>query len=101
MNDTWWVIAGLAVATFNIRLSGVLLGEKLPTTGPWARGLRALPGCLIVSLVAVLLLAAGPAEWIAGVVALTVAILTRNLPLTMLAGIGAIYLLRQSGYFTL
>jgi len=101
MNDTWWVIAGLAAATVTIRLSGVLLGERLPTTGPWARGLRALPGCLIVSLVAVLLLGAGPAEWIAGAFALTVAILTRNLPLTMAAGIGAIYLLRQTAYFTL
>ena len=99
MSETWWVIAGLAVATFAIRMSGVLLGEKLPTTGPWARGLEALPGCLIVSLVAVLLLGGGPAEWMAGVIALAVAVYTRNLPLTMVAGIGAIYLLRHYGFF--
>jgi len=99
MNDTWWVIAGLAVATFTIRMSGVLLGEQLPTTGPWARALKALPGCLIVSLVAVLLLGGGPAEWIAGAIALGVAIVTRTLPVTMVAGIGAIYLLRQTGTF--
>ena len=101
MNDTWLVILGLAVATFTIRLSGVLLGERLPTTGPWARGLQALPGCLIVSLVTVLLLSGGPAEWIAGCVALGVAIFTRNLPVTMVAGIGVIYLLRQAGLFTI
>jgi len=98
MNDIWWVISGLALATFAIRMSGVLLGEKLPTTGPWARGLRALPGCLIASLVTVLLLSGGSAEWIAGVIALGVAIVSRSLPVTMIAGIGAIYLLRQSGY---
>ena len=101
MNDTWLVILGLAVATFTIRLSGVLLGERLPTTGPWARGLQALPGCLIVSLVTVLLLCGGPAEWIAGCVALGVAIVTRNLPVTMVAGIGVIYLLRQTGFFAI
>ena len=101
MNDTWLVILGLAIATFTIRMSGVLLGEQLPTTGPWARGLQALPGCLIVSLVAVLLLSGGPAEWIAGTVALGVAIVTRNLPVTMVAGISVIYLLRQTGAFAL
>lgn len=96
--DAWGVIIGLAIATFGIRLSGVLLGERLPTTGPWARGLQALPGCLIASLVAVLLQSGGPIEWLAGAVALAVALFTRNLPLTMAAGIGAVYLLRQTGF---
>lgn len=95
--EAWGVIIGLAIATFGIRLSGVLLGERLPTTGPWARGLQALPGCLIASLVAVLLQSGGPVEWLAGAVALLVALFTRNLPLTMAAGIGAVYLLRQTG----
>ena len=94
MHDTWLVIAVLAVATFSIRLGGILLGERLPTEGAWARGLHALPGCLIVSLVTVLLLSGGPAEWLAGTLALLLAITTRNLPLTMLGGIVAVYLLR-------
>ncbi len=97
MTDNWLVIVGLAIATFAIRMSGVVLGERLPTTGPWARGLQALPGCLIVSLVTVLLLSGGPAEWIAGAIALGVAIVTKNLPVTMVAGIGAVYLLRLTG----
>lgn len=94
MTDTWFVIVGLALATFLIRISGVLLGQQLPQTGPWARALKALPGCLIVSLVTVLLIGGGPLEWVAGAVAAAVALFTRNLPLTMVAGIGAIYLLR-------
>ena len=95
MSDTWVVILVLAAATFSIRMGGVLLGQKLPTTGPWARALNALPGCLIVSLVSVLLLSGGPNEWIAGGVALAVAWFSRNLPLTMLAGIAVIFFIRR------
>lgn len=95
MNETWFVIIVLAVATFSIRLGGILLGQRLPTTGPWARALNALPGCLIISLVSVLVLSGGVNEWIAGGVSLLVALVTRNLPLTMVAGILVIFALRQ------
>tara|TARA_R110002049_G_scaffold207491_1_gene378024 strand:- start:217 stop:510 length:294 start_codon:yes stop_codon:yes gene_type:complete len=94
MTDTWIVIAGLALGTFGIRFAGVLLGHSLPAHGGWARALRALPGCLIVSLVAVLLLGGGPFEWLAGLAAATVALLTRSLPLTMLVGVGCVAALR-------
>ena len=52
-------------------------------------------GCLIVSLVAVSLISAGPREWIAGLVAALGALTTRSLPLTMVLGIAAIWLLRH------
>ncbi|NQW01496.1 MAG: AzlD domain-containing protein [Rhodospirillales bacterium] len=94
MSDTWLVILLLAVATFAIRMCGALLGQRLPQQGSWARALKALPGSLIVALVSVSLLAGGPAEWVAGAIALVVATLTRNLVLTMAVGIGAIWLLR-------
>lgn len=95
MTETWTVILALAAGTFAIRLSGVFIGQQIPNDGAWARGLRALPGCLIVSLVAVSLLSGGAREWGAGLVALVVAIATRNLPLTMASGIAAIWLLRH------
>ncbi|MFT4729034.1 MAG: putative membrane protein [Granulosicoccus sp.] len=95
MSETWVVIAILAIATFGIRLGGILLGQRLPTTGPWARALNALPGCLIISLVSVLILSGGINEWVAGSVSLLVALTTRNLPLTMVAGILVIFGLRQ------
>ena len=88
------VIAGLAAANVVIRLGGYYLGAALPQTGAWARGLKALPGTLITALVTLQLLQGGPAEWVAGAVALAVAVVTRSLPLTMVAGIVAIYLLR-------
>lgn len=95
MTDTWFVILALAACTYAIRLSGVLLGQRLPVSGPWARGLTALPGCLIIALVTHLLVSGGPQEWIAGSLALAVALWTRNLPLTMTMGIVSIFLLRH------
>lgn len=89
------VVLLLAGATFSIRLSGVYLGQKLPQDGSWARALNALPGSLIIALVSVSLLSGGPREWIAGGVACVVAVITKSLPLTMGAGILAIWLLRQ------
>jgi uncharacterized membrane protein len=94
MIEPWLVIVGLAVATFAIRLSGILLGQRLPQGGAWAHALNALPGCLLVSLVAVALLSGGPKEWAAAVVALAVAIVTKSLPLTMAVGIASIWALR-------
>ncbi|MDC0659544.1 AzlD domain-containing protein [Leisingera sp. SS27] len=94
MTETWTLILGLSAATFTVRLSGYLLGRRLPDHGPWARGLQALPGCLILSLVTYLLMQGGPQEWTAGAAALAVALITRSLPLTMGAGIAIICLLR-------
>ncbi len=95
MTDVALVTAGLAAATFAVRLSGILVGQRLPQHGAWARALNALPGCLIVSLVSLLLINGGPSEWTAGAVALLVAVATRNLPLTMAAGIACVWLLRH------
>lgn len=94
MADPLSVTLGLAVGTFAIRLGGYLLGSALPASGPWARGLNALPGCLIAALLAVLLVQAGPAEWTAAALCALVAMLTRSLPLTMLVGIAAVCLAR-------
>lgn len=95
MTETWWVIAALILGTFAIRLGGVLIGNRLPREGAWARALNALPGSLIIALVGVLILSGGWVEWIAGVVALAIAIMSRSLLLTMAAGIIGVWALRQ------
>ncbi len=94
MSESWIVVFTLAACTFGIRLSGILLGQRLPTSGAWARGLNALPGCLIVALVANLVLSGGPNEWIAGALSLTTALLTCNLLMTMAVGIATIVVAR-------
>ncbi len=97
MDEQAVTIVGLALGTFAIRLGGYLLGARMPATGPWERVLRALPGCLIAALLATILVQAGPAEWGAAAVSLAVALLSRSLPLTMVAGVAAVYLLRGLG----
>ncbi len=94
MDSYLLLLCALAGGTFAIRLSGFWLGQRLPTAGGWARGLSALPGCLILALVAIQLVKGGPAEWGAALAALATALATRNLPLTMLAGILAVLALR-------
>jgi uncharacterized membrane protein len=94
MSDAWLLIVALAIATFAIRLSGILLGQRLPQSGLWARALNALPGCLLISLVSVALMSGGPKEWAAAAVSVAVAIVSRSLPLTMVAGIASIWALR-------
>ena len=69
MTNPWAMILPLALGTFAIRLAGALLGQRIPTHGAWARAMRALPGCLIVSLVAIGLVSGGFREWAAGLAA--------------------------------
>ena len=94
MTEPWLVIGGLTIATFALRLSGILLGQRIPREGAWARALNALPGCLLVSLVSVALVSGGRKEWAAAVLAVAAAILTGSLPLTMAVGIASIWVLR-------
>jgi len=95
MSETHIVIAALIVGTLTVRLAGVTLGQKLPSRGGWARALNALPGCLILSLVIVMLTNGGPKEWFAAALALATAVLTKSLPATMAVGVVAIALLRN------
>ncbi len=85
-NEIWITLLALGGVSFAIRLGGFLLAQHLPQDGPWARGMEALPGCLVASLVAMMMIKGGPVEWGAGVVVFLVALKTRNLPVSMIAG---------------
>jgi uncharacterized membrane protein len=95
MDERWTLITVLALGTFAIRFSGARLGQAIPAHGPVARALSALPGCLIVALVATSMLSGGWREWTAGAAALAVAAVTRNVPATMACGIASIWTLRH------
>lgn len=96
MTEQWWLILGLATGTFLIRLGGYFLGAQLPSSGAWSRALTALPGSLIAALLAVILIQGATADWLAACIAFIAAMLTRSLPLTMIAGIVAVWFLRTS-----
>ena len=86
-----------AAITYAFRFGGLLLADRLPRTGSMRRFLDALPGAILLSLVVP---AAGHCGW-AGAVGLTaclgVYLKTRNLLLTMVAGVLAVWLFRQVG----
>ena len=93
--EIWVTVAGLAVASFGLRLAGVIFVSRLPQSGPLARGLDALPGCLMVSLVMVMMMKGGLIEWFAGICVLFSAGITRNATVSTFLGVGLIALLRH------
>ncbi|MEM1234175.1 MAG: AzlD domain-containing protein [Pseudomonadota bacterium] len=79
----WLLIAVLAATTLALRLSGYLFGTAMMQSPRAARALHAFPGCLIVALIAAALARGTGPDWIAAAVALTGALVTRNIIITM------------------
>ena len=92
--EIWMTIIGLGGASFAIRLSGYLLASQIPQDGMWARSLQALPGCLIASLVSLMMLNGTMLELISAVMVLAIAAITRKPTLAMFAGMVIIAAMR-------
>ena len=92
--EIWMTIIGLCDASFAIRLSEYLLASQIPQDGMWARALQALPGCLIASLVSLMMLNGTILEWISAVMVLALAAITRKPTFAMFAGMVIIAALR-------
>lgn len=85
-------ILGMAAITYAIRAGGLLLANRLPTTGFAAAWMRHIPGAVLASLVAPAIASGGVPETIgAAVVALTF-LVTRNLFAAMVGGVLVVYL---------
>lgn len=87
-------ILGMAAVTFAIRSGGLLLANRLPTTGFVASWMKHVPGAVLASLVAPAILAGGAAEAIAAAATALIYIVSRNLFAAMLGGVLAVYLAR-------
>ena len=96
-DEIWITVLGLGFISFLIRISGFILALHLPKHGAWARGLEALPGCLIVSLVTLMMIYGSALEWITGSIVLVISALTHRPNLAMFCGIALIAALRQFG----
>ena len=92
--EALFAILGMALVTFVIKASGLLLASRLPTEGFAAAWLRHIPGAVLAALVAPAVLNGGPAEAVAAAATALVAILTRNLFAAMAIGVLAVYLAR-------
>ena len=96
-NDIWITVFGLGLISFLIRISGFILASRIPKHGAWAHGLDALPGCLIVSLVTLMMIYGSALEWITGSIVLVISAITNKPNLAMFCGIALIAALRQFG----
>jgi uncharacterized membrane protein len=86
-----------AVVTYGLRLGGLLLAGRLPRQGRIRQGMNALPGCLLLSLVAPSIASAGVWGLLAGVVTAVVVLRTRNTLAAMLLGMAVVFLQRRLG----
>jgi len=86
--------------TYTLRLGGLLLADRLPGSGPARRFLDCLPGTILLSLTVPGALHSGIEGMLGLVACLLVFLRTRNLLLTMTAGMAGVCLFRWVGYFS-
>ncbi|MCG8618799.1 MAG: AzlD domain-containing protein [Desulfobacterales bacterium] len=79
-----------ALVTYGLRIGGLLLSERLPTTGRFKVFMDALPGTLLVSLIAPGVAAAGLLGALATGVTAICTYRTGNIFLSMLAGVAIV-----------
>ena len=95
--DAVLTIVAMGLVTYATRAGGVWLLGRV-TAAPWVdTWLRAVPGALLMALVAPGALARGPAEFGAAVGAALVMTRTRNVLLAMAIGVGLVVALRGLG----
>jgi uncharacterized membrane protein len=87
-------IALMALATYATRSGGLWLASRLALSGRMEVWLGYIPGAILVSLVAPTVLTGGLAETLAAVAVVLVALRTGSLPVAMVAGVGAVLVLR-------
>lgn len=93
-------IVGMALVTFLTRVSGLWLMGRVTLTPRMEAGLRAVPGAVLISILAPAALAAGPAEIIAALATVLLMIRTKNLLLSIIVGVAAVWALRTLLHWT-
>ena len=86
--STILTISGAALVTYAFRFGGLLLSERTPRSAGFRAFMEALPGTILLSLVAPGILSAGAWGWIAAGITGLCAYKTGNLFLSMGLGIG-------------
>lgn len=97
-------ILGMAVVTYGIRAAGLLLANRLPSTGFIANWMKHVPGAVLAALIAPALFAVAPgkpladailpAELVAAAVVVGAYVASKNLFAAMAGGVLAVYLMR-------
>ena len=92
--DALAAILGMALVTYATRAGGLWLMGRVAPTPRVETWLRALPGAIIVSLVAPVALGGDPAETLAALATAAVAARTGGVLPALIAGVAAVWLLR-------
>ena len=89
------VIFLAAVLTYGLRIGGLLLSERLPQNGPFQRFMGALPGTILLSLIAPGIVGIGFWGWLAAAFTAICAHKTGNVLLSMLVGMAVMIVHRN------
>ncbi|MFO7715889.1 AzlD family protein [Desulfosarcina sp.] len=90
-------IAGAALATYSLRLGGLLLAERLPGKGGFKRFMDTLPGTILLALVAPGIFSSGVLGGAAALATALCAWRTKNILLAMMVGMGIVAVGRLLG----
>ena len=88
-------ICAMAAVTYLTRAAGLFVANRVRITPRAEAFLSAIPGAVLISIVAPAALTQGPAEAAAALAAFATAARTKNLPLTMAVGIAFVWALRH------
>lgn len=88
------VVLGMAVLTYVTKAGGLFVLSRVDLSETSRAGLEALPGGIIVAILAPTLLRGGPPEWLAGALVVVVASRTDSVLLALGVGVGSVLLLR-------
>ena len=89
-------MAGMVLVTTAVKVSGLLLANRLPQTGFIAAWMRHIPGAVLASLVAPAIVTGSPAEVVAALATALMFFVTRNLFAAMATGVVVVFLVRQA-----
>ena len=92
--QTLFTILLMALATYATRAGGLWLASRLTLSGRVEAWLDFIPGAILVSIVAPVVLASGLAEALAALAVVLVASRTGSLPVAMVTGVFAVLVLR-------
>ncbi|MFB6195637.1 MAG: AzlD family protein [Haloplanus sp.] len=91
---TLLVIAAMCLVTYATKASGLWLLTRIDLSERQRAALSALPGGIIVAILAPRLAAGGPPEWAAGAAVILVAHRTDSVLLALAVGVGTVLLFR-------
>ena len=96
--STLLAIAGMALATYLTRVSGLLLLRGIIVKGRLKAALDALPPAILMAVIAPTILLTGNAERIAAVITAVSTFLRLPLVVTIVIGVASVVLLRRVLY---